>query len=70
MKKPASTKSQTDLRALSERPINEDIVFGIDVGIASCGWAVVDTKNESILAMGSRCFEPPEDPQKKTLYNE
>ena len=55
---------------LSDRPLNEDVVFGIDVGIASCGWAVVDVKNEAILAMGSRCFEPPEDPQKKTLFNE
>ncbi len=70
MKQPASPKSKTNLSQLAQRPINEDIVFGIDVGIASCGWAVVDTKNEAILAMGSRCFEPPEDPQKKTLYNE
>ena len=70
MKSPATPKSKTNLNILAERPINEDIVFGIDVGIASCGWAVIDTKNEAILAMGSRCFEPPEDPQKKTLYNE
>ena len=70
MKQPATPKSKTNLSQLAQRPINENIVFGIDVGIASCGWAVVDTKNEAILAMGSRCFEPPEDPQKKTLYNE
>ena len=70
MQKPASPKSETNLTRLAKRPIYEDIVFGIDVGIASCGWAVVDTKNNTILAMGSRCFEPPEDPQKKTLYNE
>ncbi len=53
----------------TQREIVPGLVFGIDVGIASCGWAVVDTTNETILAMGSRCFEPPEDPQKKTLYN-
>ena len=70
MKQSASPKSKTNLSQLAERPINENIVFGIDVGIASCGWAVIDTKDEAILAMGSRCFEAPEDPQKKTLYNE
>ena len=70
MEKSASIKSKTNLSHLAERPINENIVIGIDVGIASCGWAVIDTKNEAILAMGSRCFEAPEDPQKKTLYNE
>ena len=70
MEKSASTKSKTNLSHLAERPINEDIVFGIDVGIASCGWAVIDTKNKAIRAMGSRCFEPPEDPRKKTLFNE
>ena len=45
------------------------LAFGIDVGIASCGWAAVDTRNEKILAMGSRCFDPSEDPQTKTLTN-
>ena len=70
MKLSATSKSSTDLGNLAERQINENIVFGIDVGIASCGWTVVDTQNNAILAMGSRCFEPPEDPQKKTLYNE
>ena len=70
MQNSASPKSKSNLSRLAERSINENIVFGIDVGIASCGWAVIDTKNQAILAMGSRCFEPPEDPQKKTLYNE
>ena len=70
MKISATNRSKTNLSHLADRPSNEDIVFGLDVGIASCGWAVIDTKKESILAMGSRCFEPPEDPQKKTLYNE
>ena len=69
MKRTASTDSKNRLVSLAERPINNDIAFGIDVGIASCGWAVIDTRKEAVLAMGSRCFEPPEDPQKKTLYN-
>ena len=66
----ATTKSKSNLSLLAERPIDKNIVFGIDVGIASCGWAVIDTKNELVLAMGSRCFETPEDPKTKTLYNE
>ncbi len=70
MKHSASSENQNRIGDLAERPINEDIAFGLDVGIASCGWAVIDTKNDAILTMGSRCFEPPEDPQKKTLYNE
>ena len=70
MKQSATPKHNSIIGHLAERPINENIVFGIDVGIASCGWAVIDTKNEAILAMGSRCFEAPEDPQKKTLDNE
>ena len=70
MKSPATPESKTNTSRLSDRPINGNIVFGIDVGIASCGWAVIDTKNNAVLAMGSRCFEPPEDPQKKTLFNE
>lgn len=41
-------------------------VLGIDGGIASTGWAVVDVSdNEAagrILAAGSRTFEPPEEP--------
>ncbi len=70
MRQSASSKQKSILDQLAEREIKPGIVFGIDVGIASCGWAVIDTKNEAILGMGSRCFEAPEDPQKKTLYNE
>ncbi len=69
MKSPATPKSKTNLSRLADRQIKEDIVFGIDVGIASCGWAVVDTKNKSILAMGSRCFEPPEEPDTRKQKN-
>ena len=69
MKQSASPKSKTNLSQLAERPINENIVFGIDVGIASCGWAVIDTKDEAILAMGSRCFEAPEEPDTRKQKN-
>ena len=53
----------------SEEPIKPGLVFGLDVGTSSCGWAVVDIPAAQIVAMGSRCFDAPEDPQKKTLFN-
>ena len=53
----------------SELEMTPGLVFGIDVGISSCGWAVVDLLGERILAMGSRCFDAPENPKNKTLYN-
>ena len=36
-------------------------VLGVDLGIASCGWGVVETDGESpgILAAGVRCFDTP-----------
>ena len=45
------------LSGLAGRPINEDLAFGIDVGVASCGWAVVDVKQQQILATGVRAFD-------------
>lgn len=64
-------KSQTDpfTELASKEPIKPGLVFGLDVGISSCGWAVVDLSDKKIVAMGSRCFDAPEDPQKKTLFN-
>ena len=55
-----TTKISATLENLSQREINEDLWFGIDVGIASCGWAVVDAKKQKIIKMGSRCFDRPE----------
>lgn len=48
------------LRGLSTRPINEDLSFGVDVGVASCGWAVIDVKNEQIVMTGVRAFDEAE----------
>lgn len=53
----------------NSRDIVRGLVFGIDIGIGSCGWAVVDTRKHKIIAMGSRCFDPSEDPKTKTLNN-
>jgi CRISPR-associated endonuclease Csn1 len=36
-------------------------ILGIDLGIASCGWAVVqpEENSPSIIAVGARCFDAP-----------
>ncbi len=45
------------------------MIFGIDIGISSVGWAVInrsttDATDGSILGMGSWCFNAPEDKKK------
>lgn len=64
-------KSQSDrlTELASELEITPGLVFGLDVGIASCGWAVVSVEAERIYAIGARCFDAPEDPKTKTLLN-
>lgn len=60
------------LRELGARyPIDEDLVFGLDVGIASVGsGATRHTPNGGLIEFaGSRCFEAPEDPKTKELRN-
>jgi CRISPR-associated endonuclease Csn1 len=36
-------------------------ILGLDVGIASCGWAVLEMNGDGggIVAAGARCFDPP-----------
>lgn len=51
-------------------PVDETLVFGFDVGIASLGSAVIGHgKDPVILIAGSRCFEAPEEPKTKELKN-
>lgn len=60
------------LNRLSARyPIDESLVFGLDVGIASIGSAVArpEPNDPRIEFAGSRCFEAPEDPKTKELKN-
>lgn len=45
--------------------IDEDLTLGLDIGIASCGWALVDTKNGKIEGAGTWAFEVPEVPKTK-----
>jgi CRISPR-associated endonuclease Csn1 len=55
---------------LERLPIREDWVLGVDLGIGSCGIALVQLGEEPrILFMGSRCFEVPEFPKDKKLKN-
>lgn len=60
------------LRWLGARyPVEDALVFGLDIGIASIGSAVVrhGAAEASIEFMGSRCFEAPEVPKTKELKN-
>jgi CRISPR-associated endonuclease Csn1 len=36
-------------------------ILGIDLGIASCGWGVIETSDDdgAVIAVGVRCFDPP-----------
>lgn len=45
------------------------LVFGIDLGIASVGWAVLDTYAQRILAAGTWMFDAPENPKDRTPTN-
>jgi CRISPR-associated endonuclease Csn1 len=55
-------------------------ILGLDIGIGSCGWAVVDMPEVdpdtgevagefAIVACGARCFDVPEEPKTKELKN-
>ncbi|WOE75564.1 type II CRISPR RNA-guided endonuclease Cas9 [Alterisphingorhabdus coralli] len=52
-----------------------DLVFGIDIGIASCGWAVlrkpvIDEAPGEIIALGSWIFDAPETKKERTPTNQ
>ncbi len=50
----------------------ENLVLGIDLGIGSCGWAVIDEARASdrIVAMGVRTFDVPETDKDRTPTNQ
>jgi CRISPR-associated endonuclease Csn1 len=53
----------------------DQFVFGIDLGIASCGWAVLqfptpDDPTGEIVAMGSWMFDVPETDKERTPTNQ
>lgn len=41
------------------------LVLGLDPGISSCGFALLDMNNHKILEMGSHLFDAPQDSQTK-----
>ena len=51
-------------------PIDEELVLGIDLGIGSCGTALVRRDSgQPIVFMGSRCFVLPEQPKTRETKN-
>jgi CRISPR-associated endonuclease Csn1 len=54
-------------------------VLGLDIGIGSCGWAIIDSeqvdpatgevREVEVVACGARCFEVPEEPTNMELKN-
>jgi len=52
--------------------IREDLTLGIDLGIGSCGWAVIRQNEQSgqILGWGIRTFDVPETDKKRTPTNQ
>lgn len=45
-------------------------ILGLDGGIASIGWAVIDEENGQIIACGSRCFDAPETDKERIPTNQ
>ena len=43
--------------------VANNITLGLDIGIASCGWALIDYTGEKILGAGTWGFEIPEVPK-------
>lgn len=52
--------------------IQENRTLGIDLGIASCGWAVIerDENGGRIVAMGARTWDAPETDKERTPTNQ
>lgn len=45
------------------------MVLGVDGGIASVGWALLDEEGQQVIAAGSWCFDAPENPKDRTPLN-
>ena len=50
--------------------INESLCLGIDVGIASNGWAILNMEAESICGAGVRLFDAPETDKERKPKNQ
>lgn len=51
---------------------DEDLILGIDLGISSCGWALIrdPEKGGGIVALGVRMFDAPETDKERTPTNQ
>ncbi|MBX3497874.1 MAG: type II CRISPR RNA-guided endonuclease Cas9 [Alphaproteobacteria bacterium] len=61
------------MTAAFEPVLRESLTLGIDLGIASCGWAMIegaDSGDGRIIAMGVRCFDAPETAKERTPTNQ
>lgn len=47
-----------------------DLWLGIDLGIGSCGWALIRGDTGGIVCIGSRCFNVPETDKDRTPTNQ
>ncbi len=56
---------------IHEEPLREHLTFGFDLGIASCGWAVLDESGETpeIVKAGVWMFDAPETAKERTPMN-
>lgn len=48
-----------------EQAHESERIYGLDMGIASIGWAVIDEKSKRVLKAGARTFEAPEEDKTK-----
>lgn len=52
--------------------LQQSLILGLDLGIGSCGWAIIDEAKASdcIVAMGVRTFDVPETDKERTPTNQ
>ncbi len=62
----------TKRRSVAGKNIQENLILGIDLGIGSCGWAVIDetAADGRIVALGVRTFDVPETDKERTPTNQ
>ena len=41
------------------------LVLGLDIGIGSCGWSIIDRAQQTIVDMGVRLWDPPQESKTK-----
>jgi len=57
---------------MAGKNLRENLILGLDLGIGSCGWTIIDEAKASdrIVAMGVRTFDVPETDKKRTPTNQ